>query len=101
MSVVRTVVRGEKRYYYLVQTYRWAGKVGRKEKYLGTTRPTNIQARRTALDREVWEATWFRSFREISTAYKERQRVLPRSLVEKELEDFVVEFTYDTNRIEG
>jgi hypothetical protein len=42
MSVVRTVVRGKKRYYCLVLTYRWAGAVGRKEKYLGTTRPQDL-----------------------------------------------------------
>ncbi len=32
MGVVRTVARGEKRYHYLVQTFRWAGEVGRKER---------------------------------------------------------------------
>jgi len=101
VSAVRTVTRGDKQYYYLVQTYRWAGGVGRKEKYLGTSRPKNLQAQRTALDREVWEATWFPTFREISAAYQGRQRTLPKSLSEKEQEDFVVEFTYDTNRIEG
>ena len=101
MSVVRTVVRGEKRYYYLVQTYRWAGKVGRKERYLGTTRPPDLQTQRSALERGVWEATWFPAFREISSAYQERERTLPKSAAEKEQEDFIVEFTYHSNRIEG
>jgi Fic family protein len=101
LSVVRTVVRGEKRYYYLVQTYRWGGKVGRKEKYLGTSRPSDLPALRGALDRAVWEATWFHWFRECSDAYQERQRKLPKSVIEQERENFVIEFTYDTNRIEG
>jgi cell filamentation protein, protein adenylyltransferase len=101
LSVIRTVARGEKRYYYLVETYRWAGQVRRKEKYLGTTRPHDIRAVKDALGREVWEATWFPSFREIYHAYQQRLIGLPRSAAEKELEDFIVEFTYDTNRIEG
>lgn len=101
MSVVRTVRRAEKRYYYLVHTYRWAGKVGRKERYLGTAPPKDISGERTALERAVWEATWFPLFGEIQAAYQRRRRTLPKSLAEKEIEDFLVEFTYDTNRIEG
>jgi Fic family protein len=53
------------------------------------------------LEREVREATWIPVFREISAAYHERRRTLPQSVAEKEQEDFIVEFTYDTNRIEG
>jgi Fic family protein len=101
MSVLRTVVRGDKRYYYLVQTYRWEGKVGRKERYLGTSPPANLPSQRDALEREVWADTWFPLFSEISTAHQERQRTLPVSQLNKEREDFIVEFTYDTNRIEG
>jgi Fic family protein len=101
MSVVRIVVRGDKRYYYLVQTYRWGGKVGRRERYLGTTKPGNLNDQQAALERETWEATWFPLLSEISAAYKERRRTLPKSLLEKETEDFIIEFTYDTNRIEG
>jgi len=84
-----------------VHTFRWYGEVGRKEKYLGTTRPINLQTQRASLEREVWQATWFGSFRDVYMAYQARQRSLPKSQVEKEREDFVIEFTYDTNRIEG
>ena len=62
LSVVRTVVRADKRYYYLVQTYRWAGRVERRERYLGTVRPTYLRGHRAALDQAVWEASWFPVF---------------------------------------
>ncbi len=101
MSVVRTVVRGHKRYHYLVQTYRWAGEVRRKEMYLGTVRPGSLRAQQEALERDVWEDTWYLSLGEIQAAYQARQRNLPESIAEKEREEFIVEFTYDTNRIEG
>lgn len=101
MSVIRTVLRAEKRYFYLVQTYRWAGQVGRKERYLGSAVPKDLQKQYTALDHAVWEATRFPLFREIQAAYRANRQILPKSVGAKELEDFTVEFTYDTNRIEG
>jgi Fic family protein len=101
MAVLRTVVRGRNRYYYLVQTYRWGGAVGRKERYLGTRRPAGWSKEAEALQREVWAETWFPAFDALRSAYRERQRKLPRSVLEQEREDFIVDFTYDSNRIEG
>ncbi len=68
---------------------------------LGHEAPKGCSRRADRVDREIWSDTWFESFGEIHKAYQERLSSLPRSLVEKEREDFVVEFTYDTNRIEG
>jgi Fic family protein len=101
MSAVRTLVRGGRRYYYLVQTYRWGGEVRRKERYLGTTPPINLEKERDSLEREVWQATWLRSFDEIRVAYQARLQSIPLSVREQERDDFIVDFTYDTNRIEG
>jgi Fic family protein len=101
LTAIRTVVRGHRRYYYLVTTFRWAGKVVRKDKYLGTARPADLRLQRTLLEREVWDETWFRSFRDIQAAYARRRKSLPPSHAAKEQEEFIVEFTYDTNRIEG
>ena len=101
MSVVRTVVKGSHRYYYLVHTYRWDGAVRRRERYLGTHPPGALKNERESLEREVWGETWFRSFDETRSAYQARLRSLPVSVLEKEREEFVVDFTYDTNRIEG
>ena len=101
MAIVRTVNRGENQYYYLVQTYRWDGAVRRREKYLGTTLPGDVERQRTSLEREVWQVTWFRAFQSIRDAYRTHLRTLPVEAIEKERERFVIEFTYDTNRIEG
>ncbi len=101
MAVVRTVIRGERKYHYLVQTYRWGGHVRRKERYLGLALPADLNRQREALEREVWSETWFRNFQEIHGAHQARQRTLPRTVLLKEQSEFVIEFTYDTNRIEG
>ncbi len=101
MATLRVTSRGKKRYYYLVQTYRWEGAVRRKEVYLGTEPPDHPDLRLRALEREVWEATWFRSFRSLREGYQAHLQTLPPEAVEKEREQFIIEFTYDTNRIEG
>lgn len=101
MSPVRIVIRGKRRYYYLVRTYRSGRQVLRKDRYLGTVLPRDLGRRQDALEREIWEATWFPVFQSIHDSYQTHQRKIPSSILEKEREQFVVEFTYETNRIEG
>jgi Fic family protein len=101
MAVVRTVDRGGRRYLYLEQSFRWKGKLRKKRVYLGTTVPANLAERTRALERAIWEETWFAEFDRIREGYQRRLRTVPRSILNKERGEFVIEFTYDTNRIEG
>jgi len=101
MVTVKSVRRGGGVYYYLVQAYRWEGAVRKKQVYLGTTVPENLAAYRDRLENEVWSETWFKQFDRIAEAYRNRLRSVPPSVIEKERDTFVLEFTYDTNRIEG
>ena len=101
VATLRTVSRGDRRYYYLVQTYRWDGGVHRKERYLGTEPPGHLELQRSSLEHEVWEATWFRTFQSIHDGYQAHIRTLPAAAREKADQQFITEFTYDTNRIEG
>ncbi len=101
MAVIRTVIRGRRRYRYLVQSYRWEGSLRRKERYLGTSVPANLAPLETELDREIRAETWYALFDKIKLAYGENRRIQPPSVREKETRDFVLEFTYDSNRIEG
>lgn len=101
MGTVRTVRRGSRTYRYLVQSYRWNGVVRKKQLYLGTSLPTDLTSSQLALERAIWKETWFVQFDAIQTAFQERLARLPPSVHEKESEDFALEFTYDTNRIEG
>jgi len=101
MSSVKTVRRGRHLYRYLVQTYRWGGKIRRKQVYLGTATPRNLLPYRSRLEQEIWNETWLRQFDQIRDKYLQRRRSLPPTVADKEVEDFVLEFTYDTNRIEG
>jgi Fic family protein len=101
MATVRTVRRGSRTYRYLVQSYRWNGVARKKQLYLGTSLPQDLASSQLALERAIWKETWFAQFDAIQAAYQERLTRLPPSVREKESEDFALEFTYDTNRIEG
>jgi Fic family protein len=101
MSSVKSIHRGRREYFYLVQTYRWEGRVRKKQVYLGTSVPEDLRSHRSLLEQEIWNETWLRQFDVIRERYLRRQHSLPSSVESKEREDFVVEFTYDTNRIEG
>lgn len=101
MTTITRSVRGERTYYYLTHTYRWAGKVGKTQRYLGETVPSNIADLKLDVEREAWSRTWFPEFDRIRRGYQGRLHRLPDEVVERELHDFVLDFTYDTNRIEG
>jgi Fic family protein len=101
VASVKIVKRGSRTYRYLVQSYRWEGIPRKKELYLGAELPEDLTPSRALLERTIWSETWFRQFDLIRAEYQRRLRAVPRSVLEKESEDFVVEFTYDTNRIEG
>lgn len=101
MATVRTVVRGNRSYRYLVQSYRWNGRLRKKERYLGTTTPKDLRRAGAELDRAIWEETWFPLFDSIRRGYRSYLERLPPTIRTDDLRQFVLEFTYDTNRIEG
>ena len=101
VSSVKRVQRGSRHYLYLVQTYRWEGRICKKQIYLGTSAPKDLRPYHSRLEQAIWNETWLAQFDEIRDGYRRHRRSLPSSIESKEREDFVVEFTYNTNRIEG
>ena len=88
-------------YYYLEQSFRKNGKVQKKEKYLGTTLPKNINQIKEEFQREYYQETWFNTFNIIKEQFLKEKRKIPLSIEKKETEQFAINFTYNTNRIEG
>jgi Fic family protein len=100
ISVTKKQV-GTKTYYYLGHTYRSNGKVSKKEKYLGKEIPKNIEDLKKEFIFEIYKEKWFNIFEKIKENYKKEQKLMPQSAKEKEIETFMIKFTYDTQRIEG
>ncbi|MHA1794256.1 MAG: Fic family protein [Promethearchaeota archaeon] len=87
---------GKKTYYYLKHTLRSKGTFKTKEKYLGKALPDNIESVMLDFFREINEE----KYNEIEIL-KDKVKNLPRSIKEKNLKDFGIRFTYNTNKIEG
>src|ERR1700730_8747641 len=101
MGVVRTVRSGGRTRREIVQTYRWGGKVCRKSVRLPLRTSGDLANFQRQVDQKIWDSTYLPLFDSIKKAATSRTRVIPSSLAEKELDDFILAFTYNTNRIEG
>jgi len=92
---------GKKTYYYLEHSFRKNGQVHKKEKYIGSKIPKNIEKLKEELLLELYEELWFKQFDKIKNNFFKEKKKIPKSLEKKEMDNFVIKFTYATNRIEG
>lgn len=100
VSIGRKTIKGEK-YYYLEHSRRVKEKVEKKELYLGKQIPKNIEELKRKFILEIYKEKWFSSFEKIRKNYARGIRATPKSAQEKEIENFAIKFTYNTQRIEG
>lgn len=91
--------RGNQTYYYLYHDIRRGHK--QKEIYLGKTVPKNIEEIKQKFLLEFYREQWLPKLENIYSNYAKTRKKLPKSIIEKELETFSINFTYNTQRIEG
>jgi Fic family protein len=101
MVSIKKKIIDEKAYYYIEHSYRKNGQVHKKEKYLGTKIPKNIEKLKEDLLLELYHEIWFKKFDIIKDNFSKRKKNIPKSIEEKDLEYFAIIFTYTTNKIEG
>lgn len=90
-----------KQYYYLEHTVRNRDKRITKSKYLGTKIPKNIEDIKRRFSFELDKEKWFDDFARIRRNYSSELKSMPKSAREKQIQEFSVRFTYNTQRIEG
>jgi len=100
VSIIK-VKRGKGTFYYLEHSIREGSKVYKKRKYLGKSVPNNIAVLKEQLIDQFYRDKWYSQFEKIKTCYKSTLHKTPKSIQEKNMEAFMVRFTYDTQRIEG
>jgi len=88
-------------YYYLQHTYRRNGKVKYKEKYLGKKIPRNIDSIKEHFLITIYKENWYKKFDQIKDQFGKQQKTIPASIKDKNLDQFAIQFTYATNKIEG
>ena len=90
----------KKGYYYLKHSYRKGKRVITKEKYLGKKIPKNIEKIKQAFLREV-KKELYDKLNKIKYNYIKEWKKYPPSIKKELLIDFAINFTYNTNAIEG
>lgn len=99
-AIKKKVLKGQT-YYYLEQSFREGGKVQTREIYLGRKIPSNIEEIKKELLDEIYSKRWHADIERIRKNFAKNQKAMPKTIKEKELENFAVNFTYDTQKIEG
>ena len=84
-------------YYYLTHH----NKSRTKREYLGKEIPTDIEERKKRFLLEFYREDWHPQLELIRKNFVANQKKMPKSVIEQELKDFVIQFTYHTQRIEG
>ncbi|MEX2192612.1 MAG: Fic family protein [Nitrosarchaeum sp.] len=92
--------KGKQDYYYLYHDSK-KDKRKQREEYLGKVIPEDIEAKKKNFALEIEREKWLPSLERIYQNYKKEQNKIPLSIKEKNLKDFSVKFTYNTQRIEG
>ncbi len=96
MNVVK---RGS--FYYLAHSFRKGNKVMHREKYLGKQLPGNIEELKEAFLRKCLAEVAFKKLDRIKKNFASEWSKYPESVKKNILTDFAIDFTYNTNAIEG
>jgi Fic family protein len=101
MVTIRKKTVGGNSYFYLEHSFRKNGKVEKKELYLGKEIPQDVEKIKKEFTSEMYNETWLNQLNKIKENYSKEQKKTPISAKEKEVENFMIKFTYNTQRIEG
>ncbi|MBD3361479.1 hypothetical protein GF358_01675 [Candidatus Woesearchaeota archaeon] len=101
MVTVRKRRIGKEDFFYLEHTIRNKGKVEKKEKYLGKIIPKNIEKIKQDFFHKLFKEKWFAQLDKIKKNFTKEYNKLPKTAKDKYFENFLIKFTYNTNRIEG
>lgn len=101
MVTIKEQVKGNQTYYYLEHSFREKGKVQKKQRYLGKEIPKNIDEIKREFFLEIYNELWLNKINNIKESYSNEKKITPSSAKVKELESFMIKFTYNTQRIEG
>ncbi len=101
MVTIRKRRVGNAYFYYLEHSVKIGKKVEKREKYLGKTVPKNIDEMKRQFLNAIYQEKWYQKLDEIKKNFNKETQQLPKEIQEKYMEQFMIKFTYNTNRIEG
>jgi Fic family protein len=101
MVTIIKKIKDKQTYYYLAHSIRHNSKVIKKEKYLGKTIPNNIEEIKKKFIYEIYKERWYPLLNKIKNNYIKELSKTPSLIRKKELDSFLIKFTYDSQKIEG
>ena len=101
MVTIRSRKIGNEEFYYLEHSMRKKGKVEKKEKYLGKEIPQNIDQIKREFFHNLFQERWFSRLNTIKKQFSREYASFPATARDKYFENFMIKFTYNSNRIEG
>ncbi|MBU1202039.1 MAG: Fic family protein [Nanoarchaeota archaeon] len=87
--------------HYVQHSFRKDGKIITREKYLGLKVPENIDIVKNKFLAECRKEAFYDVFEIIKTKFNQEWKRLPPSAKEKMIQELSINFTYNTNAIEG
>lgn len=102
VNIVTRTVSGKK-YHYLSYSYRKGDKTLHKEKYIGSNLPSQeeLDQLKEEFLNEIVNERWIIDIDRMKENYLNSLNSLPNSIQLKDLRNFGVHFTHNTNKIEG
>ena len=100
MLIRKRKIKGSEQF-YLVHSVRIGPKVMKKELYLGSKIPDNIEELKKEFQQNIIKEQYLDKLDYIQKNFSKEFESMPPSTKEKYLNYFMIKFTYDTNRIEG
>ena len=91
---------GKKKGYYLKHSVRIEGKVRKVERFLGYSKPKNLEEEMLRFFRDIYKEK-YDEIEELRKKWLRNLKKLPKPILEKEMYNFGIKFTYSTNRMEG
>ncbi|MDP2750507.1 MAG: Fic family protein [Nanoarchaeota archaeon] len=101
MVSLKKKTMGNKEYYYLEHSFRKGKSIKKKELYLGSEMPENIEKIKKEFINSIYKEKWHKTLEDIKRGFSKEIRSMPKSDKAKATESFLIKFTYNTQRIEG
>lgn len=101
MVELKEIQKGNKKYYYLVHSYRKGKSVKKKQLYLGEVLPKDVEKKKKEFMQEFYKEKFLGDIDKIQKNFEKEYNAMPPSARKKSKDTFAVKFTYNTQRIEG
>jgi len=101
MVELKKLKKGSKEYFYLVHSYRDGKSIKKKQIYLGSSIPKNLDEKKKEFMQEFYKEKFLGDIDIIRKNFNAEYKSMPKSAKEKSKEKFAIKFTYNSQKIEG